>query len=65
MAHSVQIEDRHLDSFSPYALRLALCVMGAAQGWVLWVRISYLFRKMDLFFQTNLSQEGQLCISMN
>jgi hypothetical protein len=49
----------------PHALRSALSVMGAAQGWVFWVRIHYFFKKMDLFCQTDLSQEGQLCISMN
>jgi hypothetical protein len=65
MAHSVQIEDRHLDSFSLCTLRLALCVMGVAQSRVLWTRILYFFSAMDLFFQTNLSQEGQSCTLMN
>jgi hypothetical protein len=32
MVHSEQIEDRHLDSFSLCALRLAHCVMGQSKA---------------------------------
>jgi hypothetical protein len=39
--------------------------MGIAQSRVHWFRIFYFFSEMDLFYQTNLSQEGQLCIPMS